>query len=182
MLKRIKEALAFLRLSYSNDQDFLYSHSKINNYTKNIKLLIVDLKKRHGKKIRDSIYSNAEMAREKLIKAGVPNEYHQVFINFQLKYGGLQSNFGFNRVIWGILHSQAQWMKANEIDAAEEKDVWHISCADVHGCNTVTIDQNGKLYFCWNEWFPHYEDYFATRDVQGYEAVSDGHIQSGDGQ
>ena len=99
-----------------------------------------------------------------LAAAGVPAELHGEFVAFQRKHGGREDAFGLNPVRWGILHRAPAWLTPGAAEA-EQDDVrhgtWHVYCADVHPSDTMTIDQHGRLYWCWRLRHRHYDHYFA---------------------
>jgi hypothetical protein len=42
----------------------------------------------------------------------------------------------------------------------ERPGVWHVP-ADVHPSDTMTIDQAGRMYWCWRVRYRHHDQYFA---------------------
>jgi len=112
-----------------------------------------------------SAYKDDEVARA-LETAGVPPGLHAEFVDFQRKYGGRADAIGLNPVRWGILHRDPQWVEVDRVDAERDDQrpgVWHVVCADVHPSDTMTIDQDGRLYWCWRLRYRHFEDYFAGK-------------------
>jgi len=86
------------------------------------------------------------------------------FVAFQRKHGGREDAFGLNPVRWGILHRAPEWLEPGRVEAEaddERPGVWHVHCADVHPSDTMTIDQAGRMYWCWRVRYRHYDDYFA---------------------
>ena len=100
------------------------------------------------------------------LTAAVPAGLHAGFVAFQRKHGGREDAFGLNPVRWGILHRSPEWLEAGRVEAEpddERPGVWQVHCADVHPSDTMTIDQAGRLCWCWRVRYRHYEDYFAGR-------------------
>ena len=101
-----------------------------------------------------------------LTYAGVPADLHAEFVAFQRTHGGRDDAFGLNAVRWGILHRTPKWLEADRVEADPDDTrpgVWHVHCADVHPSDTMTIDQAGRMYWCWRVRYHHYRDYFAGR-------------------
>ena len=108
-------------------------------------------------------YSDEEVIAA-LSSAGVPAELHGEFVAFQRCYGGRADAFGLNPLQWGVLHRSPTWVEADRVDAEpddERPGGWHVVCADSHPSDTMTIDEAGRLYWCWRLRYRHYHDYFA---------------------
>lgn len=104
--------------------------------------------------------------RAALRAAGIPEDLHPTFIQFQLAYGGFRTAFWLSPVCWGILHREPEWMEPGIVMAEPDDrspEIWHVHCADVHPSDTMTMDQHGRLYWCWRLRYNHYEDYFARK-------------------
>jgi hypothetical protein len=110
-----------------------------------------------------------ERLRQKLSEAGIPEELHQKFVDFQSKHAGKQDAFGRNPVVWGILldtvHDRAaSAMIPGEVGAEEENGIWHVICADVHMSDTMTIDQHGRLYWSFQPCYSDFDLYFLGQE------------------
>jgi hypothetical protein len=111
----------------------------------------------------EAAFTDDEVIAE-LSRAGVPAELHGEFVAFQRKHGGRDDAFGLNPVRWGILHRAPEWLEPGRVEAEADDErlgVWHVHCADVHPSDTMTIDQAGRMYWCWRVRYRHYDDYFA---------------------
>ncbi len=111
------------------------------------------------------VYTDEEVVAA-LTRAGVPAALHAEFVAFQREHGGRGDAFGLNAVRWGILHRAPDWLEADRVWAEQDDErpgVWHVHCADVHLSDTMTIDQTGRLYWCWRVRHRHYDDYFAGK-------------------
>jgi len=108
-----------------------------------------------------------EELKNKLLEAGLTEELHSKFIEFEQKYHGEKDRFGLNSVCWGILFedikSQSSALISGEVVAEEEDGIWHVACADVHASDTMTIDQYGKLYWSYQARYSDFNLYFAGK-------------------
>ena len=107
----------------------------------------------------EAAFTDEEVIAE-LARAGVPAELHGELVVFQRKHGGRDDAFWLNPVRWGILHRAPEWLEPGRVEA-ERPGAWHVHCADVHPSDTMTIDQAGRMYWCWRVRYRHYDDYFA---------------------
>lgn len=145
-----------LRSSSDDDADFLAGAIET----------VRDLETKSGTRLAGPFYEDKRLAREALESSDVPPEHWDAFLIFHEKVGGIQDHLGLNRVVWGIVHPVSDWSERGAVEAEpdeEEPGIWHVHCADVHPSDTLTIDQNGRLYWCWQVWHAHYDDYFEKR-------------------
>jgi hypothetical protein len=110
-----------------------------------------------------------ELVRDKLRQAGIPDELHVKFIEFQHKYAGKESKFNWNVAVWGVLLEKVRdpassAMVPGEIEAFEEDGVWQVVCADIHVSDTATIDQYGRLYWSYKPWYSDFNLFFENRE------------------
>lgn len=108
---------------------------------------------------------------DKLREAGVPPL--DVFIRFQVEFGGYEEWYGLNRFVWGIVHDQPDpnsafqpgkvdgWMEMEEIEKEDEEFDWpaddeepekeergYVTCADCHVSDHWMLDSRGWLLWC----------------------------------
>jgi hypothetical protein len=107
---------------------------------------------------------------DKLREAGVPPL--EVFIRFQVDFGGYGEWYGLNRFVWGIVHDEPDansafqpgkvdgWMEeiAKEDDdefdwpaddeEPEKEERWYVTCADCHVSDHWMLDSHGWLLWC----------------------------------
>lgn len=107
---------------------------------------------------------------DKLREAGVPPL--EVFIRFQMDFGGYGEWYGLNRFVWGIVHDQTDpdsafepgkvdgWMEEiakedeDEFDwpaddaEPEKEERWYVTCADCHISDHWMLDSRGWLLWC----------------------------------
>jgi hypothetical protein len=106
-----------------------------------------------------------------LREAGVPPL--EVFVRFQVDFGGYAEWYGLNRFVWGIVHDAPHpysaldpgkvdgWMEEVEVDDADEWDWpeddeeerkkeerWYVTCADCHLSDHWMLDSRGWLLWC----------------------------------
>src|ERR1041385_5903065 len=113
--------------------------------------------------------ANIELLQEKLRQAGIADELHKKFVEFQQKHAGKQSTFNLNPAVWGILLDEVRdrassAMVPGEIEAFEEDGIWQVVCADVHASDTATIDQHGRLYWTYQPWYSDFDMFFENKN------------------
>lgn len=108
----------------------------------------------------------------KLREAGVPPL--DVFIRFQVEFGGYVEWYGLNRFVWGIVHDEPDadsafepgkvdgWMEMEEVEKEDEDEFdwpaedeepekearWYVTCADCHISDHWQLDSRGWLLWC----------------------------------
>ena len=108
---------------------------------------------------------------EALRQAGVPPL--EVFVRFQVAFGGYVEWHGLNRFVWGIVHDQPDpdsafepgkvdgWMEEVEVeddnewdwpaddeDEKKKEERWYVTCADCHLSDHWMLDSRGWLLWC----------------------------------
>src|SRR5438128_468132 len=116
---------------------------------------------------RNVMAPSVEHLREKLRQAGIPDELHGKFVEFQHKHAGKKSTFNWNTAAWGILLDEVRErtssaMVPGAIEAFEEDGVWQVVCADIHASDTPTIDQHGRLYWSHKPWYSDFDMFFEN--------------------
>jgi hypothetical protein len=108
---------------------------------------------------------------DKLREAGVPPL--EVFVRFQVEFGGYAEWYGLNRFVWGLVHDEVDpdsaldpgkadgWME--EVDVPDEdewewpeddeeerkkEERWYVTCADCHLSDHWMLDSRGWLLWC----------------------------------
>jgi len=107
---------------------------------------------------------------EALREAGVPPL--EVFVRFQVDFGGYMEWYGLNRFVWGIVHDEPDpdstlkpgkvdgWMEMEEVEDDEfdwpaddeeerkKEERWYVTCADCHLSDHWMLDSRGWLLWC----------------------------------
>lgn len=108
-----------------------------------------------------------DLLEEKLRQAGIPDNLHAKFVEFQQKYAGKQTKFNLNTAVWGILlekvRASSSAMVPGEIEAFQEDGIWQVVCADIHASDTATIDQHGRLYWSYKPWYSDFNMFFENQ-------------------
>jgi hypothetical protein len=116
--------------------------------------------------------SDPDAIADALREAGVPPL--EVFVRFQVEFGGYGEWYGLNRFVWGIVHDEVDpdsafdpgkvdgWMEEVEVetdgdewewpaDDEEERakeERWYVTCADCHLSDHWMLDSRGWLLWC----------------------------------
>lgn len=106
-----------------------------------------------------------------LREAGVPPL--EVFVRFQVDFGGYGEWYGLNRFVWGIVHDETDpdsaldpgkvdgWMEevaaedadewdwpADDEEERKKEERWYVTCADCHLSDHWMLDSRGWLLWC----------------------------------
>lgn len=121
---------------------------------------------------RRAALSDPEAIAGALREAGVPPL--EVFVRFQVEFGGYMEWYGLNRFVWGIVHDEVDpdsafepgkvdgWMEMEEVqgdddefgwpaddeDEPQKEERWYVSCADCHLSDHWMLDSRGWLLWC----------------------------------
>ncbi len=67
-------------------------------------------------RLQDPLYQDMRLAREALKSSAVPDEHWDAFLTFHERFGGVLDHFGLNRVVWGIVHPDSEWIEKGVLD------------------------------------------------------------------
>ena len=108
--------------------------------------------------------ADSNTLRRQLRRAGIPDDLHGKFVEFQEKYAGKEGDYGGNGAVWGILlnktHDFNSAMIPGRVEAFCDDGVWQVVCADIHASDTLTIDQFGRLYWCYSPRYSSFDRFF----------------------